>query len=127
MSEKKEKWCKEAKRWFAVVITFIIFLVTALLFLVYVSYYGAKREGKILEVRYYENGERRTLYVPDTPGQLCKFYVTEDGELWIDLVSQDKPENGVYTVHLPGKVGAIKEVSGGYGVTFIEFPEDRGE
>ena len=51
MSEKKEKWCKEAKRWFAVTITFIIFLVTALSFLAYANYYGAKREGKILEVR----------------------------------------------------------------------------
>ena len=123
----KKKYGKNARRWVGIAVTFTIFLVTVLWFLVYANSNGAKREGKVLEVRYSENGERKALYVPDTPGQLCVFYVTEEGDLWIDLVSQTKPENGVYNIKLPGKVGAIKEMAEGYEVTFYELPEDRAE
>ncbi len=117
MSEKK--WCKEAKRWFAVAITFIIFLVTALLFLAYVNYYGAKREGKILEVRYYENGEKRTVLLPDTDGIPCVFYMTEgDGKMWIDFIDPTDPDRKLHTVQLPGKTVTLIGADG-LPITYI--------
>ncbi len=117
MSEKK--WCKEAKRWFAVAITFSIFLVTALLFVAYVSYYGAKREGKILEVRYYENGEKRTVLLPDTDGIPCVFYITEgDGKMWIDFIDPTDPDRKLHTVQLPGKTVTLIGADG-LPITYI--------